>query len=246
MTPREPPPAGPTLGAAHGGRRAQPCASPSLCASIIPISSGERPGSVPCWLPVDVSAPSHVLIPTFLGSPSPQGQNVSRQGKGIEGSVPSLILGWGHVGLLQSQPSLSPGLLCSSWAQLHILEPLTLVLAVTAVPVSAAGLCHGALPARGAELWVASAFVLPGQCQRGKGNLGGPSLVEQEWGGGPVFPRGSRSMALSPSCLCHSAAAALQSHVLGPQAAALGPPGEWGSPVQPSSGTGSCQGSGVT
>lgn len=90
MTPQELPPAGPTLGPAHSGHRTQPCASPSLCASIIYFSSGERLESVPCWLPMDISAPFHVLIPTVLGSPSPQGQSVSTQGKGTKGSVPSL------------------------------------------------------------------------------------------------------------------------------------------------------------
>lgn len=179
MTPREPPAAGPTLGPAHGGHRTQPRASPSLCASIIRFSSGERPGSVPPWLPMDISAPSHVLIPVVPGSPSPQGRSGSRQGKGLEGSVPSLILGCGngrgHVGLLQGQPSLSPGLLCSSRAQLHMLEPLTLVLAVTAIPLSwlpagAAGLCWP----RGLNCAVATARVLLGQWQRGKeGERGG-------------------------------------------------------------------------
>lgn len=95
---------------------------------------------------------------------------MSRQGKGIEGSVPSLILGCGdgqgHTRLLQSQPSLSPGLLCSSWAQLHMLEPLTPMLAVTAIPLSqlpagATGLCQP----RELNCAVASTRVLLGQCQ---------------------------------------------------------------------------------
>ena len=180
---------------------------------------------------------------------------MSRQGKGLEGSVPSLILGcgngWGHAGLLQGQPSLSPGLVCSSWAQLHVLEPVTLVLAVTAIPLSqlpagAAGLCQP----RGLNCAVATARVLLGQRQREKeGECGGaqPCGTGMGWGF-PCFlvAAGVWPSIPSPSCLCRSAAAAaLQSHVLGSWAAVLGPPGEWGSPVHPSTGTGSCQGCSV-
>ncbi|XP_038019398.1 fibril-forming collagen alpha chain-like [Motacilla alba alba] len=145
-----------------------------------PSPRGASPGSAGRWLPVDASAPSHVLIPAL---PEPRGQSVSGRGNGTEGSVlPSLVLGCAngqaHGGLLQGQPSLSPGLLRSSRAQLQVLEPLALGLAVTAIPLSrlpagATGLCQ----LRGLNCAVPSARVLLGQCQRGKGNLRGPAVL---------------------------------------------------------------------
>lgn len=204
MTPWEPPPAGPTVSPAHGGHRTQPHANPSLCASIIRFSSRERPGSVPPWLPMDISAPSHVLIPVVSGSSRPQGWSTSRQGKGLEGSVPSLILDcgnvWGHAapaGSTQSVPR--PALLLPGSASrvgaLHSGAGSD-----SHSSVSAACRCRWALPAKGAELCCGHCWCPPGAmaAREGRGMRRGPALWDRNGVGVPVFPGGSRSVGQHP------------------------------------------------
>lgn len=199
--------------------RSQPHASPSLCTSAVPFSCRERPWAVPPQLPMDVPAPSCVLVPTPLGSPSREPLQ--------DGACP----GEGRALRAASPPQCLTAVGSSQWAP----HPGARGDGCHHPGTGAAG-CHRAIPHFGCHAGVAGHYWWRGAvagclCPLGvtwvvmaarEGELGAPSPVGMGMGWElpcPLAAVGGWPCTASPSCLCCPVAAALQSCFLGPQAA---------------------------